>query len=155
MANRKARDPSCDYSVERGHGGMKRNRGYHGPVRDTDPVGSILPGVKALQKQGEENVRAAGKMVAKPTPRKRQPTEGPNGVGPTKANLKKAKAARRAEVGKVAAKAASDMAGQMAADQERFSQEHDRAVQEGSAMMARQMAGTPGRAQAILKNKRV
>jgi hypothetical protein len=133
---------------------MKRNR--HDPfIKNADPVASALPGAATIARQAEGTVRDVGKMVAKPKPRKRQPTEGPNGVGPTKANLKKAKAERRAKVGQVAAKAAADMSEQMKADQARFSAEHDQAVAESSAMMQRQMAGTPGKAQAILKNKRV
>lgn len=149
---RKNRGPVDSYSVDCGHGGMKRNR--HDPFSPVDPIGSVLPGVAALNKQADKNIQKAGKTVAKPKPKKRQPTEGPNAVGPTKENLKKAKKAARAEKMQAAAGAASDMAGQMAADQERFSSEHDRAVSEGSAMMQRQMARTPGKAQAIIKNRR-
>lgn len=62
---------------------------------------------------------------------------------------------RYKEMAQVASKAASDMSQQMADDQARFSAEHDAAVSEGGAMMREQMRGTPGKAQDIIKRRRV
>jgi hypothetical protein len=54
-----------------------------------------------------------------------------------------------------ATKAASSMADAMAADQAKFNAEHDRAVQEGAVMHQRMRASRPGRAQEIIKKRRV
>ena len=68
---------------------------------------------------------------------------------------RKAKAASRKQKMQVAAKAGSDMAEGLAADRQRFSQEHDQAVQEGAAMHAKMRRSTPGKAQDIIKRRRV
>lgn len=62
---------------------------------------------------------------------------------------------RYKEMAQVASKAAADMSEKMAEDQARFSAEHDAAVSEGGAMMREQMRGTPGKAQDIIKRRRV
>lgn len=54
-----------------------------------------------------------------------------------------------------AAKAAQDMAAQQQAANAQFNAEHEQAIQEGRAMQQRMMRSTPGRAQEIIKNRRV
>jgi hypothetical protein len=142
--NRKNRGPVDRYTVECGHGGMKRNR--HDPFSPNNPV----------QMSPVEQKDPFGGIGGPSTRNKAQDKKFAKEMGESKGRYnEKQKAARRQKVGQVAAKAASDMSEQMKADQARFSAEHDQAVAESSAMMQRQMAGTPGKAQAILKNKRV
>lgn len=59
------------------------------------------------------------------------------------------------KIGAALTKGASDMAAQNAAAQAQFDAEHQRAVQEGSAMHQRMRQSTPGKAMSIIKNKRV
>lgn len=136
------RGPVDGYSVGCGHGGMKRNRhdqkmspnplpnmSSAGPSRD------ILDVIGKPELRGTRNAQQDREMVAEAT---------------------KPKAKRNKErVGRVLAKASSDMAAQTKADQERFSAEHDQAVAEGRAMRDSMQRSTPGKAQDIIKRRRV
>lgn len=142
-------------------GGDYRSKGIH-TNRDKTAKMRVSPVFRDRERTVMDN---AGDIVAQGNRRLNEvadtinPPKPAKQMGPTKeraAALDEAnRAARRKQVAGAVAQAGADSAAQMQADQERFSREHDAAVQEGSAMMARNQQSTPGKAQEIIRKRRI
>lgn len=137
---------------------MSRGRKDYGPRRPVVQKKKVATKPRTVL----DNARAATKAGRIPTT-KEVPLGGmtkhiakkASKTAGKKVAARKAKAASRKQKMQVAAKAGSDMAAGLAADRQRFSQEHDQAVAEGRQMHASQRRSTPGKAQDIIKRRRV
>lgn len=110
-------------------------------------------GVHTNRKGGKSPRKAIGRD-GKAIPVKPRPTTAEKIGKLVDGGAKKPRTERQQRLGGAMQQAGSDLAAQTQQAQAEFSAGHDRAVEAGGASMASKQASTPGKAAAIIKNRR-